>query len=42
MHITKYIDESIIVIIVISIAYYAWKNYKEERRIKKSRESEDK
>ena len=42
MNLMNYIEEIIIAICFISIAYYAWKNYKEERRTKESKESEDK
>jgi hypothetical protein len=42
MSLMNYVEEIIIAICVVSIAYYAWKNYKEERRIKETKESKDK
>lgn len=42
MNLMNYIEEIIIAFFVISIAYYAWKNYKDQMRTKDSRESKDK
>lgn len=42
MNIMHHIEKIIIGISVIIVAYYAWKNLKEEKRAKKLKESKDK